>query len=56
MPNMLSREALYARLLDILRRHVRYAEDVHLTDVDLIITVYNRFIKSREDYILDPNE
>jgi hypothetical protein len=52
---MLSREPLYDRLLDILRRHVRQA-DIHLTDVEFVNAVHRRFVASREDYIIDPNE
>ncbi len=43
------------RLNDILRRHVR-AWDAELSDHDFVLAVHKRYLASREDYIIDPNE
>jgi hypothetical protein len=50
------RKDLHQRLLDILRRHVRYPQDGALSDLDFVNAVHGRFVASRDDYILDPNE
>jgi hypothetical protein len=53
---VMDRQVLHDRLIDILRRHVRYDVDVKANDVDFVRNVYHRFVASREDLILDPNE
>jgi hypothetical protein len=44
-----------ARLLDVLRRHVR-VEDIALSDDDFVRTVFKRYAVEREWPLLDPNE
>jgi hypothetical protein len=43
------------RLLGLLGRFVM-ADDARLTDVELVDEVHTRWLASREDYIIDPNE
>ena len=43
------------RMSDILRRHVR-ATDKGLSDHDFMLEMWGRYLKSRDDYIIDPNE
>jgi len=46
---------LRERLSYILRRHIRQA-DINRTDHEFVLEVHKRYLKAREDYVLDPAE
>ena len=54
-PNNAIKHRLRMRLTDILFRHLRLEDDA-LSDVDLIEQVMRRFLHSRQDALIDPNE
>lgn len=43
------------RFLEIMRRHV-HADDVHLTDDEMVRAVMRRYEAAREQPLVDPNE
>lgn len=54
-PNNAIKHRLRMRLTDILFRHLRLEDDA-LSDVDLIEQVMRRFLRSRQQVLIDPNE
>jgi hypothetical protein len=49
------RYELKERLMGILGRHVSEG-DKDMSDHEFIMIVHSRYLKSREEYLIDPNE
>jgi hypothetical protein len=49
------RAKMRERLISILARHVQ-EEDKELSDHDFAMIVHIRYLKSRQEYLVDPNE
>ena len=49
------KQKLLERLTDILRRHLRSSDNVR-SDHEFILAVHRRYLASRQECLIDPNE